>query len=699
MKQHQILIGLLAFIFGSSAWAQGASSGVHLSYHWHMHQPIYWPEKLPGTDRVQFAGESYDLKSRQASFYPGSSVQHPENNLASGDVGSYDPIFTNADRVQAYQFGGKDSISTLLGFQDAGASISYSGSLMDNVWSWGKDYRIGYSPRWNEGYSEARRWLTHSGQPRADMVGFTYHHSLSPLLPRSVLRKEIRLFKEAWAKSWGGRSDFSDHSKGFFPPELAFSETLIPVLVSEGYQWSFIANGHLARSCSNYLNKNIAPMHSTSTWNTNPPNRADQLNPAVPAEQWWSGSIDGRGAKVPVPFAYQPHWAKYVDPETGKESRMMVVPADEVLGYVNGYSMMGTETIDRKIAPFSDSHHPSLVVMAHDGDNAFGGGYSYYHESVPKLASEAEQRGYHMTTIQQFLKDFPVPQSDVVHVEDGGWVNPEGDWGDPQFVKWLYPPARSSRDPKYNDRDPRTFIDIENGFSSSWRSWAVITAGANVCETAEQLASPTDYRVDRAWHFYLAGLDSGFMYYGDSLDDEVKQSLAVNRSLPYARDVFAQGGLDLTPPTVFRPQRWPYNPGGIGWGVTTHYQDVGTQGKPPFDPDFYIWSLVYDVSGVKSVTAHVRTSSNSDDRLTYQGGSDVGEWVSYPMNRRAIDTQFTGNPANPKLNYFIRPEVIADHYWAKISGYHDVFLDYYVEATDGFGNVSKSDIFHVWVGH
>lgn len=68
MKQHQILIGLLAFIFGSSAWAQGASSGVHLSYHWHMHQPIYWPEKLPGTDRVQFAGESYDLKSRQASF-------------------------------------------------------------------------------------------------------------------------------------------------------------------------------------------------------------------------------------------------------------------------------------------------------------------------------------------------------------------------------------------------------------------------------------------------------------------------------------------------------------------------------------------------------------------------------------------------------------------------------------------------------
>jgi hypothetical protein len=704
----------LSLLFGSlqaeavpSASAQGVNSSVQLSYHWHLHQPIYWPEKLPGTDRVQFASESYDIKTRGQGFYPGSTVPHPQNNLATGDIGSYDPIFTNADRVQVYQSGGRDSIAHLFGFPDAGASISYSGSLMDNVWSWEKDYRMGYSPNWNQGYSEARRWVTSGGKPRADLVGFTYHHSLAPLLPKSVLRKELRLFKQAWGRSWGGRPDGSDHSHGFFPPELAFSETMIPVLLDEGYQWSFIANGHLARSCSNYLDQNIAPNHATSTWNTNPPNASDMVNPPVAANRWWSGSIDGRGAKVPAPFAYQPHWARYVDPETGKESRMVVVPADEVLGYINGYSMMGTELVDRNIAPFNDPRRPSIVVMAHDGDNAFGGGYSYYHESVPHLASEAEQKGYRMTTIEQYLASFPVPSSDLVHVEDGGWVNPEGDWGDPQFVKWLYPPARSPRDPGFNPKDPRTFIDIENGFSSSWRSWAVITAGANVCETAEQIGGAGDSRVDRAWHFYLAGLDSGFMYYGDSLDDEVKQSLALNQALPYARQVIEKGERDLTPPTIFRPQRWPYNPGGIGWGVTTRYQDVGTNGKPPFDSDFHVWSLVYDVSGLSSVTVKVRPSltgatapglGQNTDHFTYRGGPSVGQWVSFPMNRRAIDVNFAGDPPNPNLNYFIKPEAIADHYRARITGYREVLLDYYIEAVDRKGNVARSDIFHVWVG-
>jgi hypothetical protein len=31
-----------------------------------------------------------------------------------------------------------------------------------------------------------------------------------------------------------------------------------------------------------------------------------------------------------------------------------------------------------KIAGSADPEHPILVLLAHDGDNAFGGGYSYY---------------------------------------------------------------------------------------------------------------------------------------------------------------------------------------------------------------------------------------------------------------------------------------------------------------------------------
>ena len=48
-------------------------------------------------------------------------------------------------------------------------------------------------------------------------------------------------------------------------------------------------------------------------------------------------------------------------------------------------------------------------------------------------------QGYVATTVQQYLSDHPVDKDDVVHVEDGGWVNPDGDFGSPQSLKWNYP--------------------------------------------------------------------------------------------------------------------------------------------------------------------------------------------------------------------------------------------------------------------
>ena len=68
------------------------------------------------------------------------------------------------------------------------------------------------------------------------------------------------------------------------------------------------------------------------------------------------------------------------------------------------------------------------------------------------------------------------------------------------------------------------------------------------------------------------------------------------------------------------------------------------------------------------------------------------------VNRREIDPKFKGDPPNPKLDFFILPERMADHYWAKVEGYRNTLLDYYIEAVDKHGSVSKSDIFHVWVG-
>ena len=212
------------FVSGVALWLAGltgsvvANNNVHLSYHWHLHQPIYWPDYVPNLNRYQFAGDSINIKYGGGNIYPGDPYKHPRNALAD-EGGEYDQVFTKADRVGAYQDVGKNSIGTLLGLPDAGAQISYSGALQENIWSLGKDSRYGYGPGWNSGYSTARTWTTSGGKPRADMVGMTYHHAFGPLIPKSVLRKEIQIFKEIWWKSWGGNPDKSDHSKGFWPPE------------------------------------------------------------------------------------------------------------------------------------------------------------------------------------------------------------------------------------------------------------------------------------------------------------------------------------------------------------------------------------------------------------------------------------------------------------------------------------------------
>ncbi|MCU0772095.1 MAG: hypothetical protein MUE94_10065 [Verrucomicrobia bacterium] len=712
-----------------AAPTQAASTAVHLTYHWHLHQPIYWPETnrfSPQTNRYQFAADSIWLKTTNGgNFYPGSTDKHPRNALVSGDGGEFDSVFDKADRVAAYQYRGKDSIDTIrTSHPDGGASVSYSGALQENIGSLGRANSYGYGSGWNSGYTTARGssadYRTTSSHPRADMVGMTYHHAFGPLLPKSVLRKEIQIFKEIWWKSWGGNPNKSDHSKGFWPIEAAFSRHMIPVLVEEGYQWSIVANSHLARTCTNYLDVAIK---GTSGWNIDPPNRADQLGPSVPANQWWSGQIDGRGGAFPAPFAYQAHRVKHVNPETGVESFITVVPMCDLLSYMNGFSPMGTGEIDAHIAPFNNPAQPSLVLLAHDGDNAWGGGYDYYMVSVKDLFRDAANNGYRPTTIQQFLTDHPAPAGDVVHVEDGAWVNAANDWGHPQFVNWLYPPTRPSSDPAYNGQDPRTWYDLETpGWTEDWRNWAVLIAGANYCETAEQITVSTGgsvqaYKIqepvqtsgvnnnpnaaEQAWHFYLGGLDSGFMYYGDSLDDEVKQTLAVNRAASFASSVIGSGALDQTPPTVFKPQRFPWNPGGKGWGQLTGYQPVGFDGQPPYSADFHIWTHVFDVSGTTNVTLYVRADVDGVNPLgshqneTYAGGSEVGAWVALPMNKRTVPT---GNvTGNPNISFFLTPQAIADYYWAKVTGYTNVLLDYYVQATDSKGNTHKSDIQHVWV--
>ena len=673
MKNIKLLV--IAIFLYSGLLAQK----VHTSYLWHMQQPNYWPEKSKNNpNRYQTAFESFNLKQSgdPLNIYS-DGKSHPLNKLQE--------IFGKYDRVKAYQYGPKNSVQRLLGLPNGGAQVNYSGCLIENVNSLADAGVWGYSKGWENNFSEAKNWKTSGGQPRMDLTGFTFHHALAPLISERALRMELKTHKIISNQTFGGA-----YSKGFWPAECSFSERIIKVLVQEGFEWSVIANSHLARTLDDY------PLaYGTSGVNIDPPNAADKV--ATKGVNWWNGQIDGRGGTFAAPYTYQAHKAKYVDPETGEEFKMDVVPMADLLSYQNGFSSMGTEEIDKNIAPFSTEEHPTILLLAHDGDNAWGGGDSYYQESVPSFANAAAAKGYNPTTIQQFLSSYPVPEDDIVKVEDGSWVNAANDWGHPQFINWLWP--------LYN---PSTYRFNPNGWTEDARNWAVITAAENYVLTAEDIdgnvnpaqvinPSNTASSAEKAWHFFLPSLTSGYMYYGKAIDMEVKQTLAGNIAIEHALNVINnKPEEDTTPPSVFIPQRFPYNPGGKGFGPIYGYKEVQNAS------DFHVWTFAHDINGLASIELKYRTDNDGKNPTTdnvndtYSGGQGVSSWSSKSM----IQKQFPkGNITNdPEIDLFIVPTAIADLCYAEIKGLSNVLVDYYVEATDTKGNVFKTPIQHVFVG-
>ncbi len=584
---------------------------VHTTYLWHMHQPIYWPDPSTWTP------------TRYETAYETVTLGHSENDVSS--------IFNKDDRVHDYQDYPRTAVSTILDLADAGAQVSFAAALIENVtsladagWSGGR-----YAPDWYADYRIARSWTTSGGRPRLDQVLVAAHHPIAPLMDENALRRDIQVARVAYADAWGD----SNPARGYFPAETCFSERMIPVLAEMGIEWVIVADVHISRACADYP-------YAANEDNCDPPNPADQINPA---QGHYDAISISRGVtvKVPPPFGLRPHYAEYIDPDTGTPTSMIVVPAANAESWNEGYGTYGTGEIDN-IAPYNDPARPMLILFAHDGDNAWSGGYSYYNENVSGFSHAAASKGYEPTTIAEYLADHPVDAGDVVHVEDGGWVNADGDFGSPQFINWNWPLVN-----QYGD------FDIPGGWAEDERNWAVLTAAQNRVETAEaydggdpdpeKIYDPTTGadNVEKAWHHLLSGYESGYMYYGTSLDMEVTS-------------------------------------------------------------DFWVWTFAYDVSGLARVDLKYRIDGDgvnpmtSNHNETYAGGAEVGAWQTVAMTYRDFPTgNFFSDPA---IDFFVLPDYIADEYYAQVTGLSEVLVDYYVEAEDNQGNVKRSPIQHVYVG-
>lgn len=91
-----------------------------------------------------------------------------------------------------------------------------------------------------EKYDEGREFLKNLRKAfnlqKVAPVNTAAYHPILPLLPEREIERQIALNEKIY------RDFFDCRSQGFFPPEMAFSPKLIPILRKLGYQWTITAD-------------------------------------------------------------------------------------------------------------------------------------------------------------------------------------------------------------------------------------------------------------------------------------------------------------------------------------------------------------------------------------------------------------------------------------------------------------------------
>lgn len=583
---------------------------------------------------------AFQWHMHQPIYTPGQTLIETQNTHEF----SFDLIDTHTSRTGAYTSWPADAVQKLI---DAGlpggAQVSFSGTLIDNLNNLESNGK-GFSG-WKQNWIKATSNKTSLGNKRLDMVGFGYYHPLMALIDQEDVAEQVKRHKEQFAANFPGMT----YSNGLFPPECAFQDHMIKPLVEQGIKWVMVDNAHFDRACQGLPYYKAFSMVE--------PNGADVINPN-PGDWGRVNNLYCPG-EISKAWGHRPHWIQYVDPESGQVYKMIAVPASLVFGNEDGRGGFGAlnyaECLGQLASANTDPNHPTLVLMHHDGDNHGGGSESYYHGNFDQLVNwvKGNSDKYEIITIDDYLQRFPPDDDDIIHVESGSW------WGagaDPEFLKWNG--------------------DEEDGYSPDHNSWGVMTAAANYVRTAVK-AAPSDPDVKKAHEYLLMGQTSCYWYWDGTENWDSKTAVASNLAINLVKGKVSN---DQTGPSIYHPQREPYNPGATEW-------------EKQMPSDFTVWTYVYDLSGLSSVKLKYRVDKdgknpiNSIQNETYAGGDEVGEWQEIEMTPKTI-----ASIQNPQ------PLFKADEYSAKITGLKDVLVDYYVEATDTKGNVAKSIILHVYVG-
>ncbi len=761
----------VAIAMVSGAMAAPADATIAATHIYHNHMPNFWPyydtssyATTPVGGEIRYA---YDGQARKIKLAP------PENYtyfLPSGAPMPHDALDTyyshNAKQEAYSSWPAETAKANNAKHPLSQTQVTMSAAVVNNIQSFAEDgvlnFSIGWAQKWRDTVGSLK---TTNGFNALEPIHFTGHHSMGPLVGPKYFLKDLIYQNVTLQRDYFLGSKFKS-SKGFFPTELGFSERLIPTLSKLGIEWSVLGNNHFSRALRDYPYLDY-PAKDTMV---SPPNRADMQN-TYDAGQWVDRGMAHEQQRIvnKFPFCSIPHWVQYVDPETGEITKVAGIPVDQNSSWQEGWDG-AADAIEMEYDTYvaAANGRVQFHVIAHDGDNSSGRAGSW--DTWMASGSEYSVEGVTGMGVEEYLKAYPIPEDDVQHVQDGSWVDTRDSSSDPDWYHWHIPMGvwkgqfadfntalgTEFEVPVNHNQQPFGHaVSMEYGYHYLERNFALLQAAINYAETAEQIWldghpnywSPStdaekqvtyagnqlnpymfsypvkgdeanDYKgganpAELGWYFLIASIDSGFGYYDENTDDNVKPTLSFNQSLfftePYVEKNLSK---DKTGPSMWWVQRYPTNPGsansGKAEGWTTAYADN----------TFVIYTYAYDVSGIDDVTVYIRP--HKADRMgptdiaprvyepkKFAGKANVdvdqvGEWKAYPTKMRDLTPDINGvawQNSAPNKNYAVVPgQKIGNTYYAYINDYRDQLVDYYMEAKDKLGNVTKSEIQHTYVG-
>ncbi|WP_406610610.1 PKD domain-containing protein [Agarivorans sp. JK6] len=747
----------------ASISAQAEIAATHI---YHNHMPNFWPyydvskyEGLAVGDPIRYTydGQVINLKNNPPANYtfyiPGSGAPMPHDDLVS--------YYQHHAKKGAYLSWPMDTARNNNGnHPQSQTHVTMSASVINNVQSFGElgnldGYNLGWGAYWRDTQNGTK---TSGGFNALDTIHFSGHHTMGPLVGNDYFLKDLIYQNITLAQDYFLGDSFKS-SKGFFPTELGFSERIIPVLTKLGIEWSVLGNVHYSRTLRDYPYLNDPGKDTLIS----PPNRADLQN--VSDIGAWTELHMFNEQQVTYnkfPFASIPHWVQYVDPETGEQHKVAGIPVEQASSWEEGYQ--GSITADVLKAFEGDAAslgRTQYFTIAHDGDNSSGraGDGGTWANSGNVTYADSSVRGM---GVDEYLKAYPIPEDDIVHVQDGSWIDTRDSSADPTWYHWHIPMGVwRGQMADFNTVNGTDFVatrehmvSLELGYHYLERNFALLQAAENYAKTAEQIWldnnpnywSPTTARdnevtypgnqlnpwmmsfpvkgdannnyagganpAELGWYFLMASIDSGFGYYDENVDDGVKPTISFNQSLHFTTPyVEANLGQDKTGPSVWWPQRYPYNPGSANSSKAEGWATVYA------DTKFAIYTYGYDVSGIQDIQVKVRvhkdkwaTATDKTFKLYDPSAhasdpdvdpSRVGEWQTFSMTERDLNGDMNGvdwQPSGKEMFEVVPAEKIGNMYFTYIDQYQEQLLDYYIEATDSKGNVTRSEIQQVYVG-